>query len=70
MVFCSARKRAEGPQRQIGAAEAAWAQHAGDLDQVAAHRVPDLRQDGAQLTDGADTNHHAIIHARIKTGAP
>ena len=37
------QERREGTQRQVGAADAAWPQHTGDLLQVTAHRDGDLR---------------------------
>ena len=47
----------ERAQRQVGAADAARAQHAADLGQVAAHRGRDLRDGGLQLGPGGQQAH-------------
>ena len=47
----------EGPQREVGAADAARAQHAADLGQVAAHRGRDLRDGGLQVSPAGQRAH-------------
>ena len=47
----------ESPQREVGAADAARAQHAADLDQVAAHGGRDLRDGWLQVGPGGQRTH-------------